>query len=327
MAGHWEVLDDGTRIRIPHFRITHPRGQPMSAHRISLVAAAGLFAAGALLAGCSSPDPTDATSSEPVPTSSGWETTGAQALESAGADTALHACPEGGAGEDYSGWSTIWGDGVYTDDTWVCLAAIHSGVITEASGGLVVVTAEPGQDSYVAIERNGVQSNDPGVSWPASFSVSDPEGAVASTAPGAAGQGASASENTSENASDAGAATSVCSLLTVAEIDAATGVAFADGEIGDSDEQCIWQNAAGASLPTVSVVVQDTAAAQPEAQRRIAEGYGDLVDVEIPGGTDAYVFLAGQALHMIVGDQFVSLQVAIENPPTLDLAALVAGRL
>lgn len=39
---------------------------------------------------------------------------------------------------------TIWGSGVYTDDSCVCYAAIHAGVLKLGQGGLVAIEIRPG---------------------------------------------------------------------------------------------------------------------------------------------------------------------------------------
>jgi hypothetical protein len=78
-------------------------------------------------------------------------------------------CPAG-CGESGSG---VWGTDIYTNDSGVCEAAIHAGVITN-EGGLVAVTYVEGQDSYTGSERNGITTSDYG-SWGGSFSVSAPE--------------------------------------------------------------------------------------------------------------------------------------------------------
>jgi hypothetical protein len=54
--------------------------------------------------------------------------------------------------------STIWGAGVYSDDSAVCTAAIHAGVLSTA-GGRTVMTIAPGQASYPATTSNGVTSS------------------------------------------------------------------------------------------------------------------------------------------------------------------------
>lgn len=64
----------------------------------------------------------------------------------------LYVCPPGGA------WSSFWGTDVYTDDSSVCTAGVHTGRITLQSGGPVVIEVRPGQRAYPGSTRNGVQS-------------------------------------------------------------------------------------------------------------------------------------------------------------------------
>ncbi|WCO65519.1 LCCL domain-containing protein [Iamia majanohamensis] len=73
-----------------------------------------------------------------------------------------YACEPGGD------LRTVWGTDTYTDDSSVCTAAVHQGVITQEDGGRVVVEIAPGQDSYEGTEANGVGSNDYG-EWGGSF--------------------------------------------------------------------------------------------------------------------------------------------------------------
>lgn len=75
-------------------------------------------------------------------------------------------CPADMSGDE----STVWGTDIYTNDSSVCLAAAHAGVITLADGGMVQVTMLPGEESYEGTERNGVTTNDYG-EWGDSFSV------------------------------------------------------------------------------------------------------------------------------------------------------------
>ena len=54
---------------------------------------------------------------------------------------------------------TVWGTGVYTLDSSLCLAAIHAGVI-KGSGGSIVYIKTWGQKSYRGTYANGVATND-----------------------------------------------------------------------------------------------------------------------------------------------------------------------
>jgi len=66
----------------------------------------------------------------------------------------------------------IWGTGVYTADTGVCLAGIHSGIITD-KGGEVGITIEKGRPAYRGSTQHGIQSNDFG-NYGKSFRVASP---------------------------------------------------------------------------------------------------------------------------------------------------------
>lgn len=65
-------------------------------------------------------------------------------------------CPPGGSA------ANVWGDQYYTDDSSVCTAAVHAGVIDFVSGGAVTVTIHPGRGRYASTLRNGVQSSEYG---------------------------------------------------------------------------------------------------------------------------------------------------------------------
>jgi hypothetical protein len=73
-------------------------------------------------------------------------------------------CPPGGAAEP------VWGTDVYTDDSSVCTAAIHAGLLesTEA-GGRVMIEVRPDISQYLGSTRNGVTSGDWMDVWPSSF--------------------------------------------------------------------------------------------------------------------------------------------------------------
>lgn len=66
--------------------------------------------------------------------------------------------------------AAVWGTDLYTDDSDVCTAAVHAGVIA-SSGGQLTVTIQPGQGSYAGTTRNGVTTYGYGY-WPGSISVS-----------------------------------------------------------------------------------------------------------------------------------------------------------
>jgi len=65
---------------------------------------------------------------------------------------------------------SVWGDGVYTDDSSLPAAAVHAGVLHPGERGRVAVTILPGRDHYESSTRNGVNSGSWG-SWQGSFRI------------------------------------------------------------------------------------------------------------------------------------------------------------
>ncbi|HYO87892.1 MAG TPA: LCCL domain-containing protein, partial [Candidatus Limnocylindrales bacterium] len=68
------------------------------------------------------------------------------------AESALLACPADCA------ISAVWGTDIYTDDSDICTAARHAGVI-DVRGGQFRLLLLPGETSYVASAQNGVTSD------------------------------------------------------------------------------------------------------------------------------------------------------------------------
>jgi len=77
-----------------------------------------------------------------------------------------YECPAGGEPD------TVWGTDVYTDDSSVCTAAVHVGLITLEEGGTVTIEIRPGEDAYEASERNGIETS-PYPAWGGSFVIVD----------------------------------------------------------------------------------------------------------------------------------------------------------
>ena len=82
----------------------------------------------------------------------GWNTA-ASILNVEAGEVFKFECPRGGSEH------AIWGADVYTADSSICTAAVHTGRITFASGGKVTIELRPGQSSYQGTSRNGVKSN------------------------------------------------------------------------------------------------------------------------------------------------------------------------
>ena len=93
----------------------------------------------------------------------GWTDT---AVTFRGATGARHSqgCAPGGP------LGAVWGTDIYTDDSSICTAAVHAGLIDRAIGGTVVFEILPGQSSYAGSTRYGVTSMSFGA-WPGSFGI------------------------------------------------------------------------------------------------------------------------------------------------------------
>lgn len=74
-------------------------------------------------------------------------------------------CPTGGNAD-----GVVWGTDTYTNDSPICLAAVHAGVIN-FDGGAVSVTKVAGLDSYAATLQHDIQSRS-WSAWADAFTVS-----------------------------------------------------------------------------------------------------------------------------------------------------------
>src|SRR2546422_677421 len=95
------------------------------------------------------------------PGGSGWSAN-ATAFRGRNGAHFVYTCPFYGAA------GSVYGTDVYTDDSSVCTAAVHTGRITLAGGGTVTIEIRPGQGSYPASTRNGITSA-PWNAWGGSF--------------------------------------------------------------------------------------------------------------------------------------------------------------
>jgi hypothetical protein len=78
-----------------------------------------------------------------------------------------YECAPGGT------FGQIWGTDTYTDDSLVCTAGVHRGVITRESGGTVRIVIRPALASYQGSTRNGVATESYG-QWDGSYEVVEP---------------------------------------------------------------------------------------------------------------------------------------------------------
>lgn len=72
----------------------------------------------------------------------------------------------------------VWGSDVYADQSSICTAAVHAGLITLEDGGAIAIRIRPGQNTYRGSTRNEVTSGDFG-QWPGSFTFTTLRDAVA----------------------------------------------------------------------------------------------------------------------------------------------------
>lgn len=54
----------------------------------------------------------------------------------------------------------VWGTDVYSGQSSVCFAAVHSGLITMEDGGEITIRVDRGQSNYSGSTRNGIASDD-----------------------------------------------------------------------------------------------------------------------------------------------------------------------
>ena len=104
-----------------------------------------------------------------------WSTS-AQGLTTQLAQGLTLECPANGSAQQ------VWGSDTYTDDSSICTAAVHAGLITTTRGGRVTLQPVGAQQAFAASARNGVQTRDFG-SWPNGFRFAGTTTATAATAP------------------------------------------------------------------------------------------------------------------------------------------------
>lgn len=79
-------------------------------------------------------------------------------------ERALVTCPAGCSA------AVVWGTDAYTDDSTICSAAMHAGLIDLAHGGAFVLTIEAGRSSYEGTVRHGISTRPYG-SWSRGFAL------------------------------------------------------------------------------------------------------------------------------------------------------------
>jgi hypothetical protein len=80
-----------------------------------------------------------------------WDTSAAGFQGQTGKTYAFRCPAEGSA-------KPIYGSDIYTDDSSICTAAVHVGLISVESGGLVTIESRPGRSTYGSTTRHGIKS-------------------------------------------------------------------------------------------------------------------------------------------------------------------------
>ena len=91
-------------------------------------------------------------SSTGIGTPTTWQANAASLKGTDGQTFTLECSPGGTA---YS----VWGSDIYTADSSICTAAVHSGLISYQQGGTVTIELRPGRNIYGCSERNGVTTS------------------------------------------------------------------------------------------------------------------------------------------------------------------------
>jgi hypothetical protein len=115
---------------------------------------------------------------------SGWSAK-ADSFKGRNGERFVFTCPKYGTG------ASVWGSDLYTDDSSVCNAGVHAGVISRAGGGTVTIEIRPGEAAYTGSTRNRVTSSSYG-SWSGSFVVVGSVPEDAGVGPGGTGWSANA---------------------------------------------------------------------------------------------------------------------------------------
>ena len=161
---------------------------------------------------------------------------------------------------------------------------------------------------------------------------SDDESTPASTSDGAAASTPAATESSSSGDGDI----DVCSLLTAADLDAATEQTWGEGVFNQSlssDQQfiCDWLAADG-GFATAQVLVHPTDATF-EGNRGNAESIFGLAEApSIAGADDAYATAEGSIIGMKIAGRFLQVSYIPPDPGTVleattQLAQAVADRM
>ncbi|HYW72805.1 MAG TPA: PAN domain-containing protein [Pyrinomonadaceae bacterium] len=91
-----------------------------------------------------------------------WDNSSAKDHRGHNGEHYSYSCPGGGTP------ATVWGTDTYTDDSSICTAAVHAGIINLQSGGTVTIEIRGGQQGFQGSTRYGITTRDYG-GWPGSY--------------------------------------------------------------------------------------------------------------------------------------------------------------
>jgi LCCL domain len=184
-----------------------------------------------------------------------------------------YVCPSGGT------FATVWGTNVYTDDSSVCTAAVHVGVITAAGGGNVTIEMRPGQKSYVSFAHNGVTTR-AYASWNGSFVLAGAPPIPGSPSGGGGGGGGGSTTTTGGGGGAAAPPTATPTGTVLVNGRPFTGgtipyrstVDVTDGTVLlKADTGTLKVNGAG-GIPAVFVLLRGTDGKKPIVELRLKKG-------------------------------------------------------
>ena len=153
------VIAGGLTIAITNAIGEIPRRDPVAASETASAAPSNASSSAVL---SPSGDPPDPPLSRTLGPGSFWEQT-AIGHRGFNGERYRYECPPGGT------FLPLWGTRLYTDDSSVCTAAVHWGLITSESGGTVTIEIRRGKDMYRGSRRNGVISQEWLQRWHGSF--------------------------------------------------------------------------------------------------------------------------------------------------------------
>ena len=146
------------------------RSHRLLAHSVFIVVLIGALVVGLLTLPSGADDQMPGVT-EPI-TAISWTQT-AQAYRGQTDDLVFYCSKNGQLGN-------VWGSDVYADDSSICSAAVHGGLITVADGGAIAIRLLSGQIQYMATTQNDVTSDAMGP-WFGSFTFTTLHDPIAGT--------------------------------------------------------------------------------------------------------------------------------------------------